>query len=433
MKVMFFDYWTVGIHNFLPIFQALRELGHEASLLHLGSLRDPGCPTTETIGGMVCKDFSQYGNSIRRAMLLERPDLVLGLNIGLTVDRTVNRICRSLGIKTAFMMHGIKAVGDDLNLFIEHQNSHWSPLRRLKKVPKYAGLSLSYLAAIGRDSPLELLAPSTYGHFLQLMTSPGAAHERPWPHKDVYCDIALVYAKVYADSMIQEKLYPAERVRIVGNPNLDDVFALLADPRKQELALAELEMIGVRAGHRAAVYMEDAFVEQGIGGWTDETRVSLLRQVAKAVNAAGYDLVVKMHPGANPAGVQEAFRDHKSVHVVLKADLAALAWACVATIGHASTTLMLPVAIGRPLIVPAWAPGLDGYSYYVGAGVAIPATSPDELAGILADPERANVAPAGQRAQFVDEYLAYTDGRSLNRIIEELTACASAAGSRPPQ
>jgi len=432
MKFLFFDYWTLGAHNFLPVFHALKELGHESSLLHLGSLRDPGCPVSETIGGMVCRDFSHYGNSIRRALQEERPDLVLVLNTGLTVDRTVNRICRSLGIKTAFMMHGIKSVGDDLKLYIEHQNTHWSPLRRLQKVPKYAGLSLGYLAAIARDRPLELLAPSTYGHFLQLMTSPGAAHERPWPHKDVYCDVALVYAKIYAASMIQEKSYPAERVRIVGNPNLDSAFALLADSRLQQPALAQLEQVGVRAGRRAAVYMEDALVEQGIPGWTEETRVSLLRQVAKAANDAGLDLIVKMHPGSNPAGVEEAFRDHESVHVVLKADLAALVWACVATIGHVSTTLMLPVALGRPLIVPAWAPGLEGYSYYVGAGAAIPAASPDQLAGILAAPDEANAALGGQRATFVDQYLTHTDGRSLSRIIEQLLACASAAGSRPP-
>lgn len=426
---MLFDYWTKGIHNFIPIARELTKSGYSVKLLHLGSWRDRAVPTTEIINDLECIDIAEFGGDIRKGIESLCPSIVVMLNTTMTVDRTVNRICRSLGIKTVYLMHGIKAVGDDLDEFVRHQNIHWTLKKRFSKVPKYASLVARYLGAIARDNPVELFSPATYGHFVQLAASPGSSHQRPWPHKDVYCDLALVYANVYRNSLIGEASYPAERVKVVGNPNLDSVFRLSEENDAKERAAALLLSLGVDNSRRVVAYMEDGFVEQGIGSWTEQTRLTELREIAASVRAAGFDLIIKMHPGSNPDAVLREFAQNPHVRVVLTIDLALLLCGCAAVIGHISTTLMVPIALGLPLIVPTWSPGLERYSYYVGQGAAIPARTPNDLVEILLNLHCAKNQVAGSLDAFIESYITFTDGRSLDRIVRHIIGDAETVPS----
>jgi len=419
-KVVFFDYWTKGIHNFVPLYEVLRKDGVTCQLLHLGSWRDSSIPASQVINDIECIDIVEYGEDIRRGIRSLDPSVVVMLNTTMTVDRTINRICRSLGIKTIYLMHGIKAVGEDLDEVVRHQNMHWTLKKRMAKIPKYVSLVTNYLREIALDNPLELLAPTTYGHFAQLAISPGSTHERPWPHKDVYCDLALVYANVYRDSLVREASYPAERVKVVGNPNLDSVFRLTCGEGAVEQAAALISSLGVSSGRCAVAYMEDGFVEQGLGGWTEQTRLEELREIAQAVKVAGCDLIIKMHPGSNPDAVLREFNQVPHVHVVLRTDVPLMLYGCVAVIGHISTTLMIPIALGRPLIVPTWSKGLDRYSYYVGQGAAIPAKSSSDLIAILRNLHSAEEQVASSLSSFIENYITFTDGRSLERIVRHV-------------
>lgn len=423
--VLFFDYWTRGIHNFIPVAERLRELGITSRLLHLGSWRDLSVPNHETLAGMECHDIRLYGGSIARALKALNPKVLVTLNSTMTMDRTVVRLCRSMNIRTLYLMHGIHAIGADLDEVVAQQNAHWTVAKRIGKIGKYTDICLGYLGAVARDQPLEIFDPRTYAHFIQMALWPGASHARPWRHKDVYCDLALVYANAYRDSMIKEVGYAPERVRVVGNPNLDAVYALARDSEARNRARTRIESLGVSPGREAVVYMEDAFPEQGIGSWTELTRITELNEIADAVNAAGYDLIVKMHPGSNSSAVIAAFLDHPAVHVVLKTDLSELILGCAATIGHTSTTLLLPIVFGRPLFVPTWSPGLERFGYYVSAKAAIPAASPPELTALLREVGNRAGSSASQLDQFIGEYITHTDGCSLDRIVDEIVACAA--------
>lgn len=425
MSILFFDYWTTGIHNFVPLYERLQKLGFSAQMLHLGSLRDPSIPQRQVLNEIVCEDISLYGGSIAKALSKLRPRVVVMLNTTLTIDRTVNRLCRMMGIRTIYLMHGITAIGNDLDELVQHQSAHWTVVKRFGKVKKYARLSLGYLAVIAKHNPIEMLDPRTYGHFVQMVLWPCASQQRPWLHKDIYCDRALVYANVYRDSLLKETGYPKDRVIVVGNPNLDSAYALARDPQAPIRALARIEALGVVQGRKAVVYMEDAFPEQGIGGWTEQTRINELRTIARSVQAAGFDLIVKMHPGSNSKAAVEEFSNDDQTHIVLKADLSELILGCVATIGHISTTLMLPVVLERPLIVPTWSPGLERLGYYVTAGAATPATSPEKLIELLINLDALASLDNNRLQGFVREFITHTDGCSQDRIVAEIVACAS--------
>src|SRR3569833_1117021 len=190
-KVVFFDYWTKGIHNFVPLYEVLRKDGVTCQLLHLGSWRDSSIPASLVINDIECIDIVEYGEDIRRGIRSLDPSVVVMLNTILTVDRTINRICRSLGIKTIYLMHGIKAVGVDLDEVVRHQNMHWTLKKRMAKIPKYVSLVTNYLREIALDNPLELLAPTTKKQNTQQTKTPKTTQEKPRPQKEKKSDLAL--------------------------------------------------------------------------------------------------------------------------------------------------------------------------------------------------------------------------------------------------
>src|SRR3569833_2963021 len=133
-KVVFFDYWTKEIHNFVPLYEVLRKDGVTCQLLHLNSKRDSSIPASQVINDIECIDIVEYGEDIRRGIRSLDPSVVVKHNTTMTVDRTNNRICRTLGIKTIYLMHVIKAVGEDLDDFVRHQNLHLTLKKRMDKI-----------------------------------------------------------------------------------------------------------------------------------------------------------------------------------------------------------------------------------------------------------------------------------------------------------
>lgn len=419
-KIVFFDYWTNGIRHFLPVYERLQRQGVESSMLHIGAWRDPSVANEETLHGIRCRDLRFYGNDLRRALIAEAPDVVLMLNTSYTTDRMLNRTCRSLGIRTAYMMHGIRATGENVRINARMMNQHWDPRKRLTKVWKYAQISLRYLREIARDQPLDLLLPWTYAHFVQLALWPGDSFVRPWRHKDIYADAALVFANAYRSLMIEALGYPAPRVLVTGNPELDPAAALKHDPAAASAARNLLAELGVPQEKPAAVYMEDAFVEQGI--WQPEERLAELEQVAWAVNAAGYHLVIKLHPAANEPALQAHFGGRPGITVVKRADIHLLTLGSAVVIGHISSVLMSALVLDKPILVPGWDVRVSEFDYYVGKGAAIPARSPGMLQALLEKADYSAYFADRRRNDFIEEHITFTDGSSWDRVVGCLLA-----------
>jgi len=419
-QVVFFDYWTEGIHCFLPIAKRLRGEGIDSKLIHLGSWRDPQIAIEETIEGLPCSDIRYYGGSIQNAIERESPKVLLTLNTTLPMDRVVNRICRTMGVKTVYLMHGILPVGHNIEEAARQMDMSLPLARRLGKLPKYARIISLYMKALLKDSFYEFADLSNYLHFLQGLLSPGHVLYRPWPHKDIYSDKALSYAEVYRELLINEIGYPPERVVVVGNPNLDAAFELLRDNSAYSQSYSLLQQIGVPQGRLAVVYMEEAWAALGLAGWTEATLVEEVRQIASAVQCAGMDLIVKMHPNSSPDPLRRSFSGERHVHIISEANLPRLVLGCVATLGHVSTTLMLPVVLQRPLIVPLWSPGLGRFDYFVTQGVGIPVSTPENLTRVLMQLEKEYAKHLNLREVFIKRFITHTDGQSWERITREI-------------
>lgn len=420
MTVLFFDYWTKGINNVASIAHALNRDGIESKLLHLGSWRNSTISASETLDGVKCEDISVYSNDISTALDEIAPKVVVMFNTTSPIDRLIIRLCRSKAIKTIYLMHGITPVGKDLSEYINQENAKWSLYSRLKKASKYFSVFAAYLKSIMNDRFIEIFDIRAYGHFFHIALFPGEAHWRPWKYKDIYCDKALVYATIYQEEIVANIGYQEDRVSIVGNPNLDSVFNLINDPSAYLSAQKYLKRIGLSSDLKYILYIEDAFPENQVGGWTEETRVAELRDIALASKLAGYALIIKMHPASNMEYVQNEFSEHDGVYILSEARLPELTLVSRFVVGHNSTALLLPIIAGKPIIVPTWSPGLSGFGYFLANGVAHPAGSPEILQNIFSDPDINTKIKHDILKKYIDKFITYVDGNSNSRIVEEI-------------
>ena len=138
MKIAFFDYWTKGIHNFVPLNNRLISRGHETLLFHIGSF-NVAHPKEVHVEGILCRDISYYDTKfIYLALKQIHPDIIISLNTTYILDRTMVLACRSLGIKTFFIMHGDRPIGNEIDVMIK--SIPYSLMRKLKKAAKYASI-----------------------------------------------------------------------------------------------------------------------------------------------------------------------------------------------------------------------------------------------------------------------------------------------------
>src|SRR5262245_7274075 len=110
MKLVLVDSWTRAVtnRNVLPVLTRLRDGGADVLLVHRGSWEhDRSRPAEETLAGLRCRDIRWYGtNFIRTVLRAERPDVILLLTNTMIADRATILAARSVGARTAFLMHG---------------------------------------------------------------------------------------------------------------------------------------------------------------------------------------------------------------------------------------------------------------------------------------------------------------------------------------
>lgn len=416
--VLFFDYWTKGTRHFAEVSRELERRGYSSMLLHVGSTRAHGVPKEENVEGIRCRDFSYYGSSLPRAMAAERPRVVMTLNIQ-TEDRIINRLARAYGCWSTFLMHGLLPDEADIPAHTTLIDGAFGLKQRLIRIPKYANLFLQYLDAVRRESWAGLLDRETYEYFVRLAVSPGTVSHLSWRHRDAYCDRALLYGEVFRRMFINRYGFPSDRVVVVGNYNLDPLFGLVGSEDGAAQARAYVETLGVPVGQPAVVYMEGGYVVPTYtwAGWSVEVIVNEAREVASAAREAGLHLIIKLHPVTDPAPFMEAFRDVHDVTVIQFADLGKLVLGTSATLGFGSTTLMAPIACGRPLIVVAFPPQHEDQNLYVRHGAGVKVTTRASLVTQLHRVRAGESFSTVALEAFVAGYMTYTDGKSSERIM----------------
>ena len=423
-KVLFIDSWTKGIHNLLPIAMELKKHGWESLLVHRGSWEhEKGRPSSELIEGLTVREFSYYNTRfIYDIIKREQPKAVLILTTNYLFDRAVILAARALGIKTCFLMHGIRGVGTKLVSSIKKRPNATLYKKRWLLAGKYFLFIIpNYFLSGLLNNWRFLFRVEPYSIIIKLFLKPHHYVLFPSPSNEIYCDLALVWGNIYKNFFIEEYGYPENRVKVVGHPPLDSVFKLMNNPLGKEDKFLFLKTYSILTDRPYCVYLEDGSVEQGANEWTTETRIEHLEEVASLCKKSKKNLVIKLHPSTLAGPILKHFYDKKWVKIINNIDLNKLLFWAESAIGLGSTTNDIAIIMKKPLFLPGWGNSeLNCKTTYERQPVAILCNSPNELLECFQNTDKKIFLKEEVRKIYMRDFITYTDGKSVERIVNNI-------------
>lgn len=419
-SVLFLDSWTKGIRMFLPISDYLRARRMRALLVHWGSWdAEPGRPKEEHIRGLLCRDISYYGTRmLYKVLKRENPDCIVTLTTNNLIDRAKILAARALQIPSVFLMHGILATGASA---VDAQVKVLRPTlrrKRFSKIPKHLRyIAPNYFYSGWRENSRYLLTSEPYRVMYNTFRFPEKWKMYPAPSQELQCDACLAWGDVYKEFIAETYGYDRQSIIVTGHPPLDKASRLLKNPPlPEEIERFKREnAIGLHA--RIVVYIEGAFANSRYRGWTQESLLEHLREVAGLCVAAKRHLVVKLHPNTLCASwLQEGLRDQATI--VQGTDSEMLIWSAESVVGHSSTLINSAIALHRPVLIPRWGISRVIPSNFDTVAPVVACEKPEDLLRGIKEPEGLRVRLDSRRAAYLRDYLEPLDGRSEERICE---------------
>lgn len=365
MKIIYFDYWTKGIHNFESINKHLVKKGHDTMLFHIGSFRNVNQMKEEVINDILCRDISYYDTSlILKALKKIKPDVIVGLNTTYIMDRSLVLASRKLGFKTIFMMHGDRAIDENINKIVA--NSVYTFKRKILKAKKYFSLVIpNYIVSSWHYDKVSVLKLLPFKVLIATYKQPAKSNYYP-PHSDeILFDKCLIYSNKYKD-YYSKVGYNRDQIIVTGNPKNDLFFNLKSQNFPIEKITDDNLKKFLESEPKFALYLEDSYQEQRTYGWTYEYLSTHLQLISTRLKQESLNLVVKLHPTTD---LNKIIVDDGNIYF-FKSDLEYLISKSTICIAHTSSTVNLAILLEKPIIIPQWDKSQYIPDYYCNHGVA---------------------------------------------------------------
>ncbi|MCX8491780.1 MAG: polysialyltransferase family glycosyltransferase [Cyclobacteriaceae bacterium] len=414
-KILYFDYWIAGIHNFRLFDKDLRNNGFETKLVHLGSWRDSKSQVYQKIEGIECFDIKYYGTSLLFNILkAESPKLVIMLNASSITDRAVVLACKRLGIKLVYLMHGALTREEFIEDSIESTNESLKTNRLLKSFKHLKGTIPNYLYSLFKYDKRFLFRWYPYGLLMKTFINPAKYINFPPPSFDLSPDLSLVYGNI--DKRFYGKLFFGvdTHIRIVGNPTLDSYFLQLKDISSDKDFFLTQNSIPLEKPY--VTYIEEGLVEDKF--WDNEYRLDFLESISKVCTAVGLHLVVKLHPRTAKGSNFNSLLQLKGITLLTDVNFAKLVYFTDKCISHYSTTLIYPMLLDKPILVPRWGKSEFVPTLYKEGEVTF-VESIDQLKEYLKMDKIAY-----DRKKYILDYVPFTDGKTKERIVNHILEIA---------
>ena len=426
-SVMFIDCWTGGKHVLLPIDEYLREKNIHGMLVHYGSWDDePGRPQEEHIDGLHCRDISYYKTRLLyRVLKQEKPDCLVTLTTNNIIDRAKILAARALGIPSVFLMHGILATTGPA---IDAQVEVLKPTMRRKrfsKIPKQLRYMIpNYFYSGFSENSRYLFTREPYRVILSTFRHPERWKFYPDPSPELHCDHALAWGNVYKDFLVNMYGYNRDAVVVTGHPPLDKACLMLKHPPPDEEIRGLKQQYGIDPSARVVLYIEGAFVYSGYQGWTRESLLEHLLEIAGLCAASGTHLVVKLHPSTKDVSwLKEGVQGQATL--IQNADVEMLMWASECVIGHSSTLINSAIVLEKPVFIPRWGISQVIPANFDGIAPVVVCKEPGDLVRCVQDPEAVMAKLDSDRTDYLRDYLEPLDGKSQERISKFVADLAS--------
>jgi hypothetical protein len=294
----------------------------------------------ETIGDLPVRDISSYPKRGFTDILdAERPDAVLFLSTETFAHRAFNLYCKSRGIPTVNLYHGlvrVQAVDDDdsaykLNLIAHLKFVSSRVLKALRLVwPTYAR------ALWKTHAPMQ-----AWQRFASDIFELALGRLRFLAAADARTDACCVYVAADVEHAVRKYGFAKHEITAVGNPDLVH-FGLPAEAIGSHL--------DSRSDWRDVMYIDTGLVYRGYVFSTPEDFRRHLIDTKTELAKHGMRLVFKPHPDHHRSNMLPPLAD-AGVDVCSDEEFAERLARCCAAIVEPSTLSLMPALLGMPLFL----------------------------------------------------------------------------------
>lgn len=342
MKILFFDYWLKGVVNFTRLAPIIEELypGAELKMLHTASWQLDNVDVENDHGLFKSFDSDFYGtSSLYRILKKELPDVVVTLNNYFLLDKAVNIFCRKLGIKVIYLSHG--RLGSKRLAF-----SLPSAKRNVKKLPKFNRMNRNMLWNYFLASLMEWKPQRFFTSVYKLFKKPATMLTHSLYNDELKTDGNLVYYKSCRDVLIDERCFPSDEVKVMGNPELDDFInapTLSADDFYNKTGMTP-------GGY--VLYMDDGTIQSGV--LTEPDWKGHIKELNSMLKEQGLKLVIKFHPRTDVESLKQFITEEDIVPLNSNENLKGLVFYSHVVISLYSTTITYALYMRKPVLSPRW-------------------------------------------------------------------------------
>lgn len=410
-KILYLDYWTVGINHFKAFDGVLKSRGFITKLVHLGSWRQIERPVFEVIDGIDTFDVRYYKtNLIHNVLEKEKPFAVVILNLSFITDRSIILSCRKLNIKTVYLMHGSLTREEFIDESIKSMNKNFRKIK-FSRATKHIYTVLNFLYSTFKFDWRLLFKKHPFQIMFNTFINPGKFLHFPPPSFDLKPDLALVYG--YEDLNFYNKrlMLDETTIRVIGNPELDGYFRNVHHLGENKSAF--FKAIQVENDKPYVTYIEEGLVEDRI--WENKYRINFFREINSVCKELGFHLVIKLHPRTARGPYFSTFSELHEVTVLTEVDFPKLVYFSEICVSHYSTTLIYPILLNKPILVPRWGRSSEITTIY----------SENEVTFVYSIDAFRRCLENGDykydRALYLKNYIPFSDGRSSERIADHIT------------
>lgn len=408
-KILYFDYWTAGIHNFKLFDKELSDSGFETKLIHVGSWKNKNVPPYQKIDEINCFDIGYFDSGLLFNVLKqEAPKVVIMLNASLITDRTVILSCKKLGIKSVYLMHGALTREEFIEDSIESSNQSFKTNRLSKSIRHLKGTIPNYFYSVFKYKSSFLLRWYPYGLLIKTFTNPARYINFPPPSFDLSPDLSLVYGNI--DKRFYEKLFIGtdSQIKVVGNPTLDRYFQELKELANDRDLFLVQNSIPLDTPY--ITYIEEGLVEDKV--WDNEYRIKFLMDISRVCTEKDFHLVVKLHPRTTRGKHIDSLLELKGITFIREVNFSKLIYFTSKCISHYSTTLIYPMLLDKPILMPRWGNSRFVQKLYNEDEVTFVNTL--EQLGDYLEKDKLEY----DRSKYLHDYVPFTDGKTKERILK---------------
>ena len=408
-KILYFDYWTVGINNFILFDQNLKNSGYTTKLVHLNSWREIEGPEFQQLQGVDCYDIKYYRTNLLFDVLKkEKPLAVVMLNASFITDRSIILSCKKLSIKSIYLMHGALTREEFIDESIKFINQTLKKNRIKRALKHISGTVFNYLNSIFKYDKKYIFKVHPYKVLLKTFTDPGTYLHFPPPAFDLRPDLTLVYGGLDKEFYVKRFLLLPSSVKVIGNPDLDKYFQEINNLGENEDNFRKTQ--GIPNHTPYITYIEEGLVEDRI--WDNNYRIKFFEQISKICSEAGFHLVIKLHPRTARGPYRKSFDLLENVTVLAQVNFPKLIRFTDKCISHYSTTLIYPILLDKPILVPRWGESANLQTVYSDKEVTFINTLEEFDQAIKSN----NFVY--ERSDYVKNFVPFKDGRTRDRIAQ---------------